>query len=98
MDYGICSIIVAFIMGVCSIISAFCWGYVPKKRKEEIISLQKELLDVYIGVSTLKTIEENLESQLGISKQAARKGLIVTDRLQRNRIEKRIIQLQSIIQ
>ncbi|MBR6841287.1 MAG: hypothetical protein IKM77_03170 [Prevotella sp.] len=97
MDIGICSIMVALITGISSIITAIIWGYIPKKRREEIIQLRKELLEVYIGVYNLKTVEENLEAELGMSKKTARKGLIITDRLQKNKIEKRIAQLNSSI-
>ena len=95
MDYGLCSIIVALITGLSSIITAIIWGYVPKKRKEEIARLKKELLDVYMGAYNLKVIEESLEEDVGISKQEARRGLIITSRLEKGRIEKRITQLKS---
>jgi len=97
MDIGVSSIIVSLIIGASSIITAFIWGYIPKKRKSEIQRLRKELLDVYIGVYNLKIVEDDLETELGISKQHARRGLIITDKLQKNRIEKRIEQLKSLI-
>ena len=96
MDIGISSIVVSLIIGVSSIITAFIWGYVPRKRQEEIQRLRKELLEVYIGVYNLKSVEEDLEAEAGISKQAARKGLNITEKLQRNRIEKRIEQLRLL--
>lgn len=52
---------------------------------------------MYIGVYNLKIVEGDLETELGISKQHARRGLIITDKLQKNRIEKRIEQLKSLI-
>ena len=97
MDIGICSIIVALITGISSIITATIWGYIPKRRKEEIKKLQKELLDVYIGAYNLKVVEETLEEEYGVSKIEARKDVIITDRLQKAKIEKRIAQLESII-
>ena len=96
MDIGISSIVVSLIIGVSSIITAFILGYVPRKRQEEIQRLRKELLEVYIGVLNLKSVEEDLEAEAGISKQSARKGLNITEKLQRNRIEKRIEQLQML--
>lgn len=69
----------------------------PKNRREEIIQLRKELLDVYTGVYNLKTVEKNLEAELGMPKKTSRKGLIISDRLQKSKIEKRIAQLNSSI-
>lgn len=97
MDIGICSIIVALITGVSSIITAIIWGYVPKKRKEEIVKLQKELLEVYEGAYNLKFIEERLEKETGISKRKARQGIKITNKLERSKIEKRIAQLNSAL-
>lgn len=95
MDYGLCSIIVALITGISSIITAIIWGYVPKRRQEEVVRLKKELLDVYMGAYNLKVIEDLLEEESGISKQEARRGLIITSRLEKGRIEKRLTQLKS---
>lgn len=97
MDIGVSSIVVSLIIGASSIITAFIWGYIPRKRKNEIQKLRKELLEVYIGVYNLKIVEDDLETELGISKQEARRGLIITEKLQKNRIEKRIEQLKSLI-
>lgn len=97
MDIGVSSIVVSLIIGTSSIVTAFIWGYIPRKRKSEIQELRKELLDVYIGVYNLKIVEEDLETELGISKQDARRGLIITDRLQKNKIGKRIEELRSLI-
>jgi hypothetical protein len=97
MDFGIVSILVALITGVSSVTTAVIWGYVPKKRKEEIESLQRELLEVYMDAYNLKIIEESLENELGITKQEARKGFNISTRLEKKRIEKRISQLQSKI-
>lgn len=95
MDYGLCSIIVALITGLSSIITAIIWGYVPKRRQEEVVRLKKELLDVYMGAYNLKVIEDLLEEESRISKQEARRGLIITSRLEKGRIEKRLTQLKS---
>lgn len=95
MDIGLSSIIVASITGISSIITAIIWGYVPRKRSEEIKRLQKELLEVYGGVYNLKAIEEKLEGELGVSKIEARKGINIPKTFETKRIEKRIIELQS---
>lgn len=89
------SIAVALITGVCSIITAVIWGYTPRKRKEEIEKLKKELLDVYMSAYNLKQVEEYLESEAGISKTEARKGYTISNRLEKSRIEKRIATLQN---
>ncbi len=95
MDIGLSSIIVASITGISSIITAIIWGYVPRKRSEEIKRLQKELLEVYGGVYNLKAVEEKLEGDFGISKIEARKGINIPKTFETKRIEKRIIELQS---
>lgn len=97
MNIGICSIIVALITGVSSIITAIIWGYVPKKRKEEIVKLQKELLEVYEGAYNLKIIEEMLEEETDIPKRTARRGIQITKKLEKSKIEKRIAQLNSAL-
>ena len=97
MDTGIASIIVASITGISSIVTAIIWGYIPKQRKVQIEKLQKELLDVYIDAYNLKAVEERLETENGISKLSARKGVIISSRLEKGRIEKRIAQLQSTL-
>ncbi len=95
MDIGLSSIIVASITGISSIITAIIWGYVPRKRNEEIKRLQKELLEIYIGAYNLKVVEERLEGELGISKREARQDLQISPKLQKSNIEKRISMLQS---
>ncbi len=95
MDIGLSSIIVASITGISSIITAIIWGYVPRKRNEEIKRLQKELLEIYIGAYNLKVVEERLEGELGISKREARQDLQISPELQKSNIEKRISMLQS---
>nr|WP_297653464.1 hypothetical protein [uncultured Prevotella sp.] len=95
MDIGISSIIVASITGISSIITAIIWGYVPRKRNEEIKRLQKELIEVYGGVYNLKIVEEKLENELGISKAEARKGINIPKSFETKRLEKRTLELQS---
>ena len=97
MDVGICSIIVAAITGIASIVTAIIWGYVPRKRSQEIKRLRKELLEVYIGAYNHKAVEESLEAEYGVSKSIARKGFIITDKLQKSKIEKRIQSLQQMV-
>lgn len=97
MDIGICSIIVALITGISSIVTAIIWGYVPKKRTQEIKRLRRELLEVYIGAYNLKAVEESLEAEFGVSKTIARKDLVITEKLERKKIEKRIQTLQQLV-
>ena len=98
MSTELASIIVAIIMGTSSIVTAIIWGYVPRKRTQQIKKLQRELLEVYIDVYNLKIVEERLEEENGVSKKAAREGLLITPLIGRKRIEGRISQLQSILQ
>jgi hypothetical protein len=49
-------------------------------------------------VYNLKIVEERLEEENGVSKKAAREGLLITPLIGRKRIEGRISQLQSILQ
>lgn len=85
----------ALITGISNMVTAYILGYSPRKTKEEIKRLQKELLDVYSGVYNLKAVEERLEGELGISKTEARKGLNIPKLLETKRVENRIIQLQN---
>ena len=48
------------------------WGYVPRQRKIQIKKLRQELLDVYTDAYNLKTVEERLETENGISKKSLR--------------------------
>ncbi|MBR5395435.1 MAG: hypothetical protein IK144_10210 [Bacteroidaceae bacterium] len=95
MNAELASIIVALITGISSIITAIIWGYVPRNRKSQIKKLQQELLDVYTDVYNLKIVEERLEEDNNVSKQAAREGLPISPRIEKRRIENRIAQLQS---
>lgn len=97
MDFGLCSIIIALIMGASSIVTAIIWGYVPKKRTQEIKRLRRELLEVYIGAYNLKAVEESLEAESGVSKTEARKDLMITEKLETKRIDKRIQALQQLV-
>ncbi len=72
MDAAIASVIVAVIMGTASIVTAIIWGYVPRKRKDEIEKLRKELFKVYTGVRELKKLEDYLENKYDITKRTAR--------------------------
>ena len=95
MTAELASVIVALITGISSIMTAIIWGYIPRKRKIQIQKLRKELLDVYTDVYSLKIVEERLEKENNISKQAAREGLLISPRVEKMRVEKRIAQLQS---
>lgn len=86
MNAETASIVVALITGISSIITAIIWGYVPRKRIEQIKILRRELLDVYVGVYNLKVVEERLEGELGISKIEARKGISIPKSFETKRL------------
>ena len=50
-----------------------------------------------MGAYNLKIIEEMLEEEAGISKQKARQGIQITNKLEKSKIEKRIAQLNSAL-
>ena len=58
MSTEIATLLAALITGISSMVTAYILGYSPRKTKEEIKRLQKELLDVYSGVYNLKAVEE----------------------------------------
>lgn len=92
MDASIASIIVAVIMGTASIITAIIWGYIPRRRKEELKKLRQELYRVYTAVGQLKKLEDYLEKKYGISKQTARKeaGVLIPEMFSDKKVNEKI--------
>lgn len=97
MVVEITSVLVALITGLASVGTAYCWGYVPKRRKEKIRQLQKELLEAYQNLFNLIEVEKSLEAESGISKPEARAGLPFTRKQEPARIKKRIAELESML-
>lgn len=98
MDIGIAGIVVAIILGACSIISAVIFGYVPRKRQQELINAKNELLHLYIDVSHLLEVEKHLIEVSDKSKVEARKGQVISSRCEPARIKKRIRELEFQLQ
>ena len=97
MDIGIASIIASIILSFGAIVASIIFSYVPRQRKEIIDRLRIELYEVYNGVEQLKQVEEDLENQLGISKQNARKNVMIPIRFEKVRLANRISQLEKQI-
>ena len=91
MTAELASIIVALITGISSIVTAIIWGAVPRTRKNQIKKLRKELLEIYTDVYNLKVVGERLEEDNDVPKHIAREGLKISPRIEKRRIEKRII-------
>ena len=97
MDIGIAAIFASLIVSAGGITCTILCVAIPRKRKEQIRSLQKELLEVYKGVLQLKNVESKLEEQNGITKQKARKGFDIPERFEDSRIRKRIKMIEKQI-
>lgn len=99
MDTGIAGIIIAIILGTCSIVASIVFGYVPRKRQQEIIQTKIELLQLYKDVSKFLEVEHQLLDEADMSKIEARRGLDISYRCEPTRVRKRIneldIQLKS---
>lgn len=67
------NVVITLILSITSIVVSIICIYKPRARKQEIVSLKKELLQLYKDVQGLKQIEENFEDQFGVSKKTARK-------------------------
>ncbi len=94
MDSGI---IIALILGVCSVVSSIIFGYIPRSRKEKLIRLQKELLNVYNDINEFQKLEQKLSVTLNISKIVARENLNISSNAEPKRVEKRIAELENIL-
>lgn len=97
MDIGIASIVASIILSASGIVASIIFSYVPRQRKETINKLRKELYEVYKGVEQIKQVEESLEKKFGVSKQNARKDVIIPERFEKTRLTKRINQLEKQI-
>lgn len=97
MDLGLASIIASIIVAIGGIVVSIICVAIPRQRKDTIDKLRKELYDVYKDVEQLKQVEESLEQQLGVSKQVARKDVVISERLESARLTKRINQLEKQI-
>lgn len=95
MDTGLASIIVALILGCCSIISSIIFGYLPRKRKEHLIRVKKELLELYKDVEQLLDIQEQLLSESETSKKIVRQGKNISYRCEKGNVRKRIRELSA---
>ncbi len=98
MDIGIASVIIALILGVSGIGISVLLGYVPRKRKSEIIRTKKELLQLYQDVLQLLEEEKMLLEEAEISKLKARRDRIISSHCEPARIKKRIKELESQMQ
>ncbi|MCF0210779.1 MAG: hypothetical protein HUK18_05675 [Bacteroidales bacterium] len=91
MDVNIITSLIFSITGI--IVSLICVT-IPRARKNKIDALKRELLQVYKDVLALKEVEEDLEKQFNISKQTARKGKTISEKIETQRVKKRIQDLE----
>lgn len=102
MDIGIAGITIAIILGTCSIVSSIVFGYIPRKRQQELIQTKKELiqtknalLQLYKDVSKLLEVEHQLLDEADMSKIEARRGQDISYRCEPTRVRKRINELSA---
>ena len=84
------------VIAICGMFAAYYWGYVPRKRKEKIDQLQKELFDCYCDISNLLEIEQDYIEEEGISKRRTRKERQLTDRSKPSNVNKRLDDLRQL--
>jgi len=99
MDSSIIASLIVSISGIIiSFILAIMFGYIPRKRKYEITSLQKELLRLYTDVLEFHKLENDLLKKSNISKIIARKNLKISRFSESSKVQKRIMELKQKIE
>jgi hypothetical protein len=99
MDSSIIASLIVSISGIIiSFILAIMFGYIPRKRKHEITSLQKELLRLYTDVLEFHKLENDLLKKSNISKIIARKNLKISRFSESSKVQKRIMELKQKIE
>lgn len=98
MDIGIASIIVALLLSIGGIVISFMFGYIPRKRKDEIVRTKKELLQLYQDVLQLLDEEKMLLEEADVSKLKARRDRVISSRCEPTRVKKRIKELELQMQ
>jgi hypothetical protein len=99
MDSSITASLIISISGIIiSFILAIMFGYIPRKRKYEITSLQKELLRLYSDVLEFHQLENDLLKKSNISKIIARKNLRISRFSEPSKVQKRILELKQKIE
>jgi len=99
MDSSIIASLIISISGIIiSFILAIMFGYIPRKRKYEITSLQKELLRLYTDVLEFHKLENDLLKKSNISKIIARKNLRISRFSESSKVQKRIMELKQKIE
>jgi hypothetical protein len=99
MDSSIIASLIVSISGIIiSFILAIMFGYIPRKRKYEITSLQKELLRLYTDVLEFHKLENDLLKKSNISKIIARKNLRISRFSESSKVQKRIMELKQKIE
>lgn len=61
------------VIAIGSIFAAYFWGYVPRRRQEKIVQLQKELLECYQNIDVFLEIEQEYIKGNGLSKKKCAK-------------------------
>lgn len=86
------------VIAIGSIFVAYFWGYVPRRRQEKIVQLQKELLECYQNIDVFLEIEQEYIKGNGLSKKSVRNGKNLTRKTQPKFVANRINELTKLIQ
>ena len=91
------SMISAIVLSVAGIVITILCAYIPKVRKEKLLTAWKEMRDIYEDLGEFIKLEEYLENASGISKQKARSMVNISSRCQPKKISRRIKELDTKI-
>lgn len=91
------SMISAIVLSVAGIVITILCAYIPKVRKEKLLTAWKEMREIYADLEEFIKLEDYLEKESGISKHKARSMVNISSRCQPKRISRRIRELDTKI-
>ena len=83
------------LIALCGVFAAIYWGYIPRKRKVKMDSLQMELLECYQNIAGLLEIEAEYMEEESIGKKKARANVTLSKKVQPKHVETRIRELSE---
>lgn len=95
MDLGIASVFISLLIGVSGIIISIICCYLPKDRKNKIITLEKELLEAYKDIQQLLEIEKELSEECEKGKITVRRPYNISKNCQPKHVQSRIYELEN---
>lgn len=89
----ITSLIISSAGIIISLILSIMFGYIPRKRKREVKSLNIELLKTYSDINEFIKLEQSFLESYNISKIKARKSFNISALSEPKKVQKRIKEL-----